>query len=248
MVEYSVEYVPQDGASGTAVSYMYQGEWEPDFDYYHNSQRIDIVKVTSNNTHKYYIRTDVGVSSIDGSHTSGNDFASDLALGYWEEFQGEYENIATGFLFAETGVIQNLKVAEVATGNYPSARITINEDGAVGNGNNEIRGYASNETDPGIKISGTNLTDFQYTPSGSGTGYIDDHQGGIGYRTNGNTLSVPVLENAELPTDRIGYDQFYISVPTGANVQLLSGPDLGVRVYRISDNVDVTNDIDYSGG
>ena len=162
-VEYTVEYVPQDGASGTAIPYTFRGEWEPSTDYYHNGQRVDIVKVTSDNSATYYICTETG-TGINGYHTSGSTFASDLALGYWEEFEGEYENIATGFLFAETGLIQNLKVAELATSDDTTkARITINENGSVGNGNNAIHGYDSTGT-LGLVVSANTLQGLTKEP------------------------------------------------------------------------------------
>lgn len=128
------------GPAGTsAVPYMNQGVWESGKTYVKNDQQVDVVKHGNS-----WWMCNVA-SSTRPSFT-----ASD-----WTQFAGSFSNIATGLLVADDAVIQNLKVAEVATA-LTGKRITINQGGAAenGGGNNSILGFASGAEDPGITISG----------------------------------------------------------------------------------------------
>lgn len=225
-VEYSIEYVPNDGtdgASGTAIPYTFRGEWEENKLYYNNSQRVDIVKYSGN----YYICTE--------QDTSSESFDVDYGQGKWEEFQGQYENIATGFLFAETGVIQNLKVAEVATNNSPNARITINEGGSggTGRGNNAILGYSANSNEYGIEISGTELEDVfnmqgsTYFPNSETIEYHYDEQD-----DTGRTMYEGINASGTAYSEAI-QDFYYDGTIDTTSIKITSAPDL---TWTITEN------------
>ena len=157
-----------NGINGTpAVPYFFRGEWQPNTTYYHNNQRIDIVKRTVNNVVTYYIAK----TEPEYYRTSTNNFNTDLNNEWWETFQGNYENIATGFIFAEGGYIEDLRVhstqidgklkaSEIETSDLGNGKITINQGGATWNGNNAILGYAANSTTPGIVISANPIGDL----------------------------------------------------------------------------------------
>lgn len=96
--------IGRQGVSG--VPYFFQGNWEVDTDYYHSNQRIDIVK----NGDHYYICKIPHHSSY-ANEPTWNTYQDKMNDNdYWEAFQGEYKNLATGFLFAESAYIDGLRV------------------------------------------------------------------------------------------------------------------------------------------
>lgn len=223
-VEYSLEVLAKDGQNGTdgtSIPYTYRGEFETGVTYYNNSQRKDIVKYGS----KYYIRKEEYNGQSDSSWNANR----------WTEFEGEYENIATGFLFAETGVIQNLKVAEVATNNSPNARITINEGGSggTGRGNNAILGYSANSNEYGIEISGTELEDVfniqgsTYFPNSETMEYHYDEQD-----DTGRTMYEGINASGTAYSEAIqGF--YYDGTIDTTSIKITSAPDL---TWTITEN------------
>lgn len=157
-----------NGSNG--VPYFFRGEWQPNNTYYHNSQRIDIVKRTVNDVATYYI------CSV--NHNGSSNFTTDLNNGYWSTFEGNFENIATTFLFAEGGYIEDLRVrstqidgtlkaAEIETSDLGNGKITINAGGSQWDGDCAIKGYAPNSSEEGIIISGKALPEELFTVTGT---------------------------------------------------------------------------------
>lgn len=223
-----------NGKSGSdSIPYTFVGEWVARKQYYHTTTRVDLVKHNG----KYYICKN---SNKNSGWVAGN----------WQEFEGNYENIATGFLFAENAVVQNLKVAEVATKESSNnGVITINEGGAAGKGNNAILGYASNEVIPGIMISGKPLGESVFdiisTASVNDIKYHSDNSIDLNNDTYLDTyVSAMNSETPYIPSDyvspqpikgnyfvigssnNISADQ---SVPT--SVRLASGASCNVNFY-----------------
>lgn len=93
------------------LPYIFRGEWKEGKNYYCNDDRVDLVYIVDGDQRKYYrcILTKNGLSTAADKPgtTGGNE--------YWKAFEGNYENIATGFLLAEEAYIKNLGVEKLQT-------------------------------------------------------------------------------------------------------------------------------------
>lgn len=229
-------YPLSDGATGAqgepGIPYTFCGNWEPcPTKYYHNSTRIDIVKYGSN----YYIRN--------ADHD--DECESQWTPLYWTPFVGQYKNIATDFLFADNAMIQKLKVAELATDTVPNARITINDGGASGHGDNSIKGYDSNNN-LGIWISGNNLGADVFSINDTNTISVNNNAGYYNYENNDSRLSIfsDQLQDNALTSDYItssirsnqgcvmNTSSFSIGAAYGNLLELTSVPTLNFHIYN----------------
>lgn len=108
----------QNGKDGrNAIPYVFVGKWKTNTYYHCTNTRVDICYTEdSNGTKTYWICTK-------GHWTTGN---PSIEPNYWTLFDGEYQNVATGFLFAETALIENAIVRKLRTADK-EARIEITD-------------------------------------------------------------------------------------------------------------------------
>ena len=136
---YSVARSGADGKAGAACPY--QGVYSNTKTYYGNETRRDVVSYNG----RYY----VALPGVDGGSFSGK---TPTNTAYWTPFGATFDNIATGFLFAEEAWVENLGVSFLKTGTS-GKRVLINEDGS---GNISV--YDS--TNECVRITGDNIGDL----------------------------------------------------------------------------------------
>ena len=94
-----------DGANGTQAVCPFRGEYDPDKFYYGSVNRTDIVQGSDG---KYYIAK----PGLSDSPFKGIDPVDDVNHTHWKDFEGEYESLATGFLFAKDIVTTHLETVD----------------------------------------------------------------------------------------------------------------------------------------
>ncbi|MFI3294064.1 MAG: leucine-rich repeat domain-containing protein, partial [Rikenellaceae bacterium] len=162
-----------DGAQGPIQ--IFRGEYDYFTIYYGNSTRVDIVKYNS-----VYYMTKTTAGSFSGSTPS-------LISTVWIAFGGSYESIATGLLFAEKAVVENLVVRELETS---SGKVKIEDDGSITAEDAKITGSLTQPykyLSSGESISSTDFTDnvIYYSSSGEILGNLP-----IGTENNGRLLRI----------------------------------------------------------
>jgi hypothetical protein len=149
----------EKGAKGDAIqgpAPAYKGVFSMTGSYAGNANQIDIVKYNDGTTNKYYMtRVDAGVIPPGTLPT---------ATSKWNAFVGNYENIATGFLFAEKAVIENAIIRSLRTADA-GKRVEISES------DNTVRIYGDNGLL--LEIDDDNVFDY-YTLN---TGNVGDETG-----------------------------------------------------------------------
>lgn len=134
-VSYSVSRAGTDGKAGAACPY--QGDYDSTKTYYGNDFRCDVVRYNN----RYYRALPTVSGSFSGRIPTNT--------AYWTPFGASFDNIATGFLFAEEAWVENLGVSFLKTGSS-GKRVLINEDG-----NNDITVYNGNEER--VRITGDSI-------------------------------------------------------------------------------------------
>ena len=98
------EYVSEHMSASTVT--CYRGEYDANTLYYGSPNRTDIVKMAGTS---YYYRTKINATTNPFSGISLTN------TNYWQEFEGQYDNVATSFLFANDAVIENAVVRKLDT-------------------------------------------------------------------------------------------------------------------------------------
>lgn len=174
-----------NGVDGVSPSSPFRGDYDSQTTYYGNATRTDIVKY--NNT---YYRANPNAPTASFSGHAPTDEA------YWQQFGASYENLATGFFFAQQAVIDNAVVRILRTADS-GKRIVIQ--------NNEMSMYDASGVQK-LNIKGDNISVGSPTTS---------------YPTNGDGFSKNYDQQGGSGQDQASVDICTFTVPSGgSNVQI----------------------------
>lgn len=126
---YSSAYSGSDGIPGEsgkdAPATPFAGNYNSSKAYYGNDRRTDVVRYNG----KYYVtnQNHLGNDPFVGRAPSGTGADND----YWLAFGDSFDNIATGYLFAEAGHIEDLTVNAVKTYDPNTNQYIVIDDGTM---------------------------------------------------------------------------------------------------------------------
>ena len=177
-----------NGVDGVSTSSPFRGDYDSQTTYYGNSVRTDIVKYNG-----VYYRANPNAPTPSFSGVAPTNEA------YWQQFGASYENLATGFFFAQEAVIDNAVVRILRTADS-GKRITIqNNQMAMFDANNDQKLLITGDTiDVGSPTS-------SYATNHDGMSHSYDTQGGSGQEqdyydictfvvpSGGSTVQIPAL-------------------------------------------------------
>ena len=194
---YSKMRYATDGVSGKAPVAVYRGPFQYNTSYYGSEDRVDIVYNQSNNT--YYIaspnppHSPFNSNENDPVPPSGNNIGT-----YWLTFGANYDNIATGTLFAEGANVANfnfiqgvMKSVTSGTGGHQALELDGNS-GTIYAENATIKGHidAGEGTIGSLDIETNGL-------SGTHTEWLD------------NNHTIKHESTLEIGSDEFSYHEYY---------------------------------------
>ena len=202
-------------SGGTSPVSPFRGLYSADAHYYGSLQRTDIIKyVASGDDHSldgYYRANPLAETYESPNQSSPFHGIAPGNTAYWLPFQGQFDNLATGFAFIEQLVVQRLNTA----GEGASTKRIVAEG-------NELLMYDGVNADPKMRISGEDLSGFpQSTSVAFGNQTPMAHSGSNDY--NGNLYAFE------------GGESYGISIPVGPNETVKPGAVL--RLPSIQFNV-----------
>jgi hypothetical protein len=159
-----------DTVTGPAI--VYRGLYSPAKQYVGNNTLVEVVKYVDGTVTNYYMtRTDAGTISIGTIPTNTT---------HWNIFVGQFENIATGLLFAERAVVENLVVTEIqaTTGKIANFTITNNKLEGIDAATGTRVTIDTTPANPFIEIVGTRTT--RIDPNGLKTTFAQIFQLNVG--------------------------------------------------------------------
>lgn len=177
-----------NGVDGVSPSSPFRGDYDSQTTYYGNSIRTDIVKYNG-----IYYRANPNAPTPSFSGIAPTNEA------YWQQFGATFENLATGFFFAQEAVIDNAVVRILRTADS-GKRITIqNNQMAMFDANNDQKLLITGDT---IDIGSPTVS---YPTNHDGMSHSYDTQGGSGQEqdyydictfvvpSGGSTVQIPSL-------------------------------------------------------
>lgn len=185
-----------NGVNGSSPSSPFRGEYDSQTTYYGNSVRTDIVKYNG-----VYYRANPDAPNPSFSGHAPTDEA------YWEQFGATFENLATGFFFAQEAVIDNAVVRILRTADS-GKRIEIQ--------NNEMSMYDASGVQK-LNISGDDI-DIG-TPTAS-------------YKTNGNGDGRNYSTQGGSGQDNFSFDICTFTVPSGGSTVQFPAIHIQADVYQ----------------
>ena len=185
-----------NGVDGVSPSSPFRGDYDSQTTYYGSSVRTDIVKYNG-----AYYRANPNAPSASFSGHAPTDEA------YWQQFGATFENLATGFFFAQEAVIDNAVVRILRTADS-GKRIEIQ--------NNEMSMYDASGVQK-LNISGDDI-DIG-TPTAS-------------YKTNGNGESRSYNTQGGSGQDNFSFDICTFTVPSGGSTVQFPAIHIQSDVYQ----------------
>ena len=122
-----------DGVSGASVAgagIVFRGLWKTGTTYYKNANRIDVVKIPSNDQSPpllYWLAKNTHVSAADGPPATGTNGGTN-----WESFGAQFSSVATDILFAD--MVYADQTVNIGS-NGSATIISLNADKANNNAN-----------------------------------------------------------------------------------------------------------------
>lgn len=184
------------GVDGSSPSSPFRGDYDSQTTYYGNSVRTDIVKYNG-----VYYRANPNAPSSSFSGHAPTDEA------YWQQFGATFENLATGFFFAQEAVIDNAVVRILRTADS-GKRIEIQ--------NNEMSMYDSNGVQK-LNIKGED---------------IDIGTPTMSYKTNGNSDSRDYSQQGGSGQDQMSFNICTFTVPSGGSTVQFPAIHIKADLYQ----------------
>lgn len=198
------------GSNGPALTF--RGEYSGSKQYTGTSDHVEVVYTGSGSSRRYFM-TKTTAGTFTGQYP-GNDTS------YWKAFQGQFENIATGLLFAEEANIAGWWFSNT---HIESQNRNVSIDGNADNGPRIALGASySNRKEAPTRLygDGTINTKKLIAEDGCQIG---------GFSINGNSMKSPMDNGGTFsinPTGNISFEESwnkYVKVGTNAKTSMVAG-------------------------